>query len=143
MIEKEGTNSPEIRAVLHIIHTERVNTYRQRLQASHSLEGDIRALLDTMIEESNSFLASLANGDDLPQDSDLHRIWKGTKAPGDSNDKKTMAKTCAEDELTLINFYSLVLSSLQNDPVLEDLLQAHQRQLLLNYHHMEQFYHAL
>lgn len=132
-----------VQDILHI-HQDRIRIYKSGLHHMTDMDGDVKALFERMIEESIKYAQQLTSyiqkADGIK--GNTYKIWEGPKAPGGATDKKSIVKTCASDELALVNTYSMALSSITSDKELENLLQLQRQNIIELYNHIRQFYNA-
>lgn len=143
-IMNDSQSPAEIVQDLFHIHQDRISVYKSVLHHMHDMEADVKALLERMIEESTKYAQQLASHIRKLSDikGNIYKIWEGPKAPGDATDKKSIAKSCASDELAMVNTYSIALSSIVSDKDIEKLLLLQQQDIHELYNHILQFYNA-
>ena len=124
-----------VQDLLHI-HNDRIKIYSQALQSSKGMDLDIRSILERIIEESTKFRQQL-NGkilEEVKDDGQIYKAWAGVKAKPlgvTGVSRKKILENCINDELAVLNAYSMALSSAKGNDVKEFLTdqQQHLRQL--------------
>jgi hypothetical protein len=105
-------SSAEIVQDLLHIHNDRIKIYTRALQSSKEMELDIKSILERMIEESIKYRQQL-NGkirEEVNDDGKIYKAWDvKAKHSFTNSNKKTILEACMNDELELLNAYSMAL----------------------------------
>jgi rubrerythrin len=114
-----------VQDLLHI-HNERIRIYTQALHSGKELELDIRSIFERIIEESMKCRQQL-NGKILEEPNDdgkVYKAWAGVKAkePFIGTSRKAILEACMDDELAVLNAYSMALSFAPGKDIKELLL---------------------
>ena len=144
-MESNVVSFTEITQDLFGIHTERIKLYTQALQDDKETELDIRSIFERIIEQSIKCRQQLNKTFDKRTDNkgDVYKAWAEVKikAPAIEGSKKTIAATCLEDDLAVLNAYSLALSFV-TDKEIQDLLLSQQQELQQLHAHIRQYHDA-
>ena|SRR5688500_17148717 len=147
-------SSAEIVHDLLHIHNDRIKSYTRVLQSGKEMELDIRSIFERMIEESIKYRQQLngkirdeVNDDARPDDrvgrGKIYKAWADVKTEQTftNSNKKTILEACMNDQLALLNAYSMALSFAPGKDVKELLLD--QQEGLQQLHaHIRQYHDA-
>jgi hypothetical protein len=126
------------------IHDERVRIYKEVLKNAKHVENDVRAILERMIEESIRHRQQLTMKLSNPNGKQgrVYKAWTGVRVSADTGDKKAILAACANDELALMNVYSLSLSFAAVEGDTRELLDSQKQGVNKLYIHIKQFHDA-
>jgi hypothetical protein len=138
-------SSAEVVPDLLHIHNDRIKSYTRVLQSGKEMELDIRSIFERMIEESIKYGQQL-NGkirEEVNDDGKIYKAWADvkTKQTFTNSNKKTILETCMNDQLALLNAYSMALSFAPGKDV-KELLLDQQKGLHQLHTHIRQYHDA-
>ena len=138
-------SSAEIVHDLLHIHNDRIKIYTRVLQSGKEMELDIKSIFERMIEESIKYRQQL-NGkirEEINDDGKIYKAWADvkTKQTFTNSNKKTILEACMNDQLTLLNAYSMALSFAPGKDV-KELLSDQQKGLQQLHAHIRQYHDA-
>ncbi len=140
---KDKVLSAQIARDLFHIHENRIDTYKQLLQEYTDLELDMKAIIERMIEQSTKDREQLQKktNPEFNAAGEIYKSWQMMINPVTPGDKKTVLATLADDELIMMNTYSLALSML-TEPGIIKLLESQQQELNKLHAHIRQYHNA-
>jgi len=139
----ENTTSSEIVSDLIRIHEDRTHIYRDILKNAIHDDLDVKAIFETIIEESITYSAQLREQFSAQENGpgNIYTLWLNEKPTLAEGSKKSILATCAADELVTNNTYSIAIAMV-GDEKIRTLLEEHQQALKKQYTHLRQYYHA-
>ena len=125
------------------IHENRVDAYRQLLHEFRDMDLDLKVIVERMIEQSMSDREELQKKmtPESNTPGEIYKSWQVMINPVTVADKKTVLGTLADDELIMMNTYSMALS-LVTEPEMIELLELQQKQLKTLHAHIRQYHSA-
>ena len=135
--------SAQVARDLFHIHENRIDAYRQLLYEFRDMELDIKTIIERMIEQSIIDREQLRNKMVAEKDTpgEIYKSWQVMINPVTATDKKTVLGTLADDELIMMNTYSLALSLVAEADLIE-LLESQQQELKKLHSHIRQYHDA-
>jgi hypothetical protein len=132
----------EIAADLMHIHEERTRVYQQALRGTGKLPLDIKSIYERIIEESRKYAKQLYKkiGRDIQFYSNLYQSWQGVKIT--EGERKEVLAGVLDDQLAVLNIYSMALRSADGDPEITDVLVIQQEGEKKLYDHIRQYHDA-
>ena len=126
------------------IHEDRIKLYKQVLQNNKRLEADVRAIFERIIEESIRYKQQLTSklSKQNSNEGAVYKAWTGVSVSADAGDKKAILTGCINDELALMNVYSLSLSFTTLDAEIRELLLVQKQGVKELYEHIKKFHDA-
>jgi hypothetical protein len=139
---KTGISWGEIAADLQHIHEERGRIYQQSLREAGKMPLDLKAIYERVIEESREYGRQLYKkvGHDVQFYSTIYESWQGVKFT--NGERKTILATIADDQLSVLNIYSMALAAADGEPEITDILIAQQEGARRLYDHIKQYHDA-
>lgn len=140
---KDTISIQQIAGDLVRMHEKRINTYKQILHESVDMELDMKSIFERIIEESIKYMQQLQDKihPDTTTKGEVYSSWKEMQKPVANGDKKDILDACANDELVVINTYSVALSMLTDHDIVA-LLEQQQRGLKKLHAHIREFHDA-
>jgi hypothetical protein len=143
-METQISSAEIIQDLLHI-HNDRIKIYAQALQNNRHMNLDIRSIFERILEESTKYRQQL-NGkisEEVNHEGNIYHAWAGVKLrQGISADnKKAILRACMDDELALLNAYSMAVSFAPPKD-LKDFLANQQKELQQLHKHIRQYHDA-
>jgi hypothetical protein len=138
----EHNLAAQIARDLFFIHENRVDAYKQLLRDSVDMELDLKAIIERMIEQGVKDREELEKKmDSQAAAGEIYKSWQVMINPVTEADKKTVLATLADDELIMMNTYSMALSLITEKEMIQILEK--QRQELKKLHaHIRQYHNA-
>ena len=126
----DNVQSAQIARDLFSIHENRIDTYKQLLYESPGMELDMKTIIERMIEQSVKDREQLRKKmkPEVDAAGEIYKSWQMMINPVTDADKKTVLATLADDELIMMNTYSLALSLVTEGEIIK-LLESQQQEL--------------
>lgn len=140
---KDTISIQQIAGDLVHIHEKRINRYKQILHEYADMELDMKSIFERIIDAGMTYVQQLKDKvhPDTSAEGEVYTSWKKMKTPLVDGDRKEILEACANDELVVINTYSVALSMLADHDIVK-LLEEQQRGLKKLYAHILQFHDA-
>jgi hypothetical protein len=135
--------SAQVARDLYYIHENRIDAYRELLRDTAEVGLDLKGVIARMIEQSASDRLELKKRmkDEVDTPGEIYKSWQVMINPVTNSDKKTILNTLADDELIMMNTYSLALSSVTDKDMIA-LLQSQLQELKKLHAHLREFHDA-
>jgi len=103
----------------------------------------MKAIIEKILEESLKYKQQLERKikPGTPIKGEIYKEWQAMTKPLAESDKKTILATLADDELIMMNTYSMALSQV-NEAVMIRLLESQQQELKKLHAHIRQYHDA-
>jgi hypothetical protein len=135
--------SAQIASDLFSIHADRMDAYKKMLHKTGGVELDMKAIIERILEESLKYKQQLEKkiNPRTTIKGEIYKEWQTMTKPLAESDKKTILATLADDELIMMNTYSMALS-LVNEADMIRLLESQQQELKKLHAHIRQYHDA-
>ncbi|HKO79740.1 MAG TPA: hypothetical protein VJU78_05055 [Chitinophagaceae bacterium] len=134
-----------VQDLLHI-HKDRIRMYTRALQNEKEPELDVRSIVERIIEESikcQQQLNGMIRDEETNDDGKVYKAWADgkTKQIFSYAGRKAILEACLDDDLAVLNAYSMALS-FAHDKNIKELLLAQQQRLQQLHAHIRKYYNA-
>ena len=130
------------RDLFHILEN-RIDAYKELIRDSGDMELDLKAIIERMMEQSMKAREQLQKRmkQEVNDAGEIYKSWQVMLNPVAKTGKKAVLATLADDELIMMNTYSMALSLVTETDMI-NLLQAQQQELKKLHAHIRQYHNA-